>query len=94
MFPDLVRFIHISTQSQFTAFQRKANAIIGPVNIPAPARVAGVVDALKSRFGLNTNQVVFAQKLAYASILRHYKYNTTMLEDVLNGHRRRYSSYK
>lgn len=95
MFPDLVRFIHISTQSEFAAFQRKANAIIGPVNIPAPARVIRVVEALKSKFGLSTNQVAFAQKLAYASILRHYKYNTTMLEDILNGlTRRRANSYK
>lgn len=92
---DLIRFIHISTQLEFAAFQRKANAIIGPVNIPAPATLTGVVEALKSRFGLSTNQVAFAQKLAYASILRHYKYNTTMLEDSLNGlTRRRANSYK
>jgi|GEM_PF-6864655 putative uncharacterized protein gbs0243 len=89
MYNDLIRFIHISTQLEFATFQRKANAIIGPVNIPAPATLTGVVEALKSKFGLSTNQVAFAQKLAYASLLRHYKYNTTMMEDILSGNRRR-----
>jgi len=95
MYNDLIRFIHISTQLEFAAFQRKANAIIGPVNIPAPAALTGVLEALKSRFGLSTNQVAFAQKLAYASILRHYKDNTSIMTDILAGNtRRRTKSYK
>jgi putative uncharacterized protein gbs0243 len=92
MFPDLVRFIHISTQSQFTAFQRKANAITGNVNIPV--NVQDVVDALEERFQLKTVQISFARKLAYASSRHHYKYGTTMLEDILAGKRFHISSYR
>ena len=95
MYNELLRFIHISTQLEFAAFQRKANAIIGPVNIPAPATLTGVVEALKSRFGLSTNQVAFAQKLAYASLLRHCIDNVSIMTDILNGNlRRRTKNYR
>ncbi len=89
MFQNLINFIYSSTDEQLLAFQRKANAVIGDVTISQ--NVTPITDALKNRLNLKTTQTALARKLAYASTHRHYKYGTTMMEDILAGKTRRHS---
>lgn len=92
MFQQLINFIYSSTDEQLLAFHRKANAVTGDVSIPS--NVTPITAALKKKLGLKTVQTTFARKLAYTSTRRHYKYGTTMIEDILAGKtRRRASSY-
>lgn len=90
---NLEKFIRYSaTLEQIKALQVKANALTGDVSIPI--NVTAITDALKYRLGLKTVQTTLARKLAYASERRHYKYHTTMMEDILSGKsRRRPNSY-
>lgn len=90
MFQNLINFIYTSTPGEFRCYQRKANAIVGDITIPY--NVDPIIEALKNRFGLKTEQVFFARKLLWASNKRHYKYNTTMIEDIKAGNCRRWAS--
>ena len=90
MFKELIEFVDSSTEGQFKAFQVKANAITGDVIISQ--NVTPITDALKNRLGLKTVQTSLARKLAYASTRRHYKYGTTMMEDILAGKTRRHAN--
>lgn len=89
MFPEVVKFIYSSTDGQLKAFQVKGNALTGDVTISKD--VSDIADALKNRLGLKTTQTALARKLAYASTRRHYKYGTTMMEDILAGKTRRHA---
>ncbi|MEI4342408.1 hypothetical protein [Streptococcus suis] len=90
MFPEVVKFIYSSTDGQLKAFQVKSNALTGDVAISKD--VSDIADALKNRLGLKTTQTALARKLAYASTRRHYKDNTTMMEDISAGKTRRPAS--
>ncbi|MEI4342409.1 hypothetical protein [Streptococcus suis] len=89
MFTNLIYFINLSTDEQLLAFQRKANAVTGEVTIPS--NVTPITAALKNKLGHKTVQTTFARKLAYASTRSHYKYGTTMMEDILAGKTRRHA---
>lgn len=86
----LLQFIYSATPAQIKALQVKANAITGDVTISQ--NVTPITDALKNRLGLKTVQTALARKLAYASTRCHYKYGTTMMEDILAGKTRRHAN--
>lgn len=91
MYKDLEKFIRYSaTLEQIKVLQVKANALTGDVSIPV--NVTAITDALKYRLGLKTVQTTLARKLMYAAERRHYKYNTTMMEDILAGRTRRHAN--
>lgn len=88
MFPKLKWFIYCATDEQLKIFQNKVNGITGDVTIFVD--VSDITDAWKNRLHLKTTQTALARKMAYASTRRHYKYGTTMMEDVLAGKTRRH----
>lgn len=90
MFLEITKFIYSATDEQIKALQTKANALTGEVTISDD--VTDITDALKNRLKLKTVQTALARKLAYASIRRHYKYGTTMMEDILAGKTRRHAN--
>lgn len=88
----LKQFIYSATIAEIKALQVKANALTGDVTISED--VSDIAEALKNRLGLKTVQTALARKLKYASTRRHYKEDTTMMEDIKAGKkRRRASSY-
>ena len=88
MHKPVITFIYSANFAQIKAFQIKANALTGEAIIPDD--VTDITDALKNRLGLKTTQTALARKLAYASTRRHYKYGTTMMDDILAGKTRRH----
>lgn len=90
MFPEVTGFIYRSTDAQIKTLQIKANALTGDVTISDD--VSDIADALKNRLNLNTTQTALSRKLAYASTRRHYKYGTTMMEDISAGKTRRHAN--
>lgn len=89
---ELLPFIYSATPAEIKTLQVKANALTGDVTISDD--VSDIAEALRIRLKLKTVQSALARKLKYASTRRHYKDNTTMMEDIkLNKTRRRPSSY-
>lgn len=86
----LIQFIYSAKPEQIKTLQVKANALTGDITIPND--VTAITEALKNRLGLKTAQTTLARKLSYAANRRHYKYGTTMLQDILAGQTRRHAN--
>lgn len=83
-----VDFINEASPSEFNCYQRKVNAYTGDLTLTS--NVNAITTALANKCGLSTIQTSFARKLEAVSDKRHYKYGTTMMEDILAGKTRRH----
>ncbi len=85
-----VNFTYGASLSEFACYQRKVNSYTGDLTFVS--NVTNITTALANRFGLTTVQTSFARKLEAVSDKRHYKYGTTMMEDILAGKTRRHAN--